>query len=85
MRRREKSFGRMPGESKDAGDQQEQKEEASRALAHHQEKMQAAARERRRRRGNVGESGRQEDKRRDERSRGTHKGGRVEGEVHPHC
>lgn len=35
----------MPGESEDAGDQQEQKKEASRALARHQEKKREAARE----------------------------------------
>ncbi|KAK5616507.1 hypothetical protein CRENBAI_009395 [Crenichthys baileyi] len=38
MRRREESFGETPGESEDAGDQQEQKEEASRALARHQDR-----------------------------------------------
>ncbi len=38
MRRREESFGLIPGEFEDAGDQQEQKEEECRALAHHQGK-----------------------------------------------
>lgn len=65
MRRREESFGTMPGEFEDAGDQQEQKEGKSRSLAYHQGKTLVTARERERerkarRRGNGGERGRQE-------------------------